>query len=154
MENRGNGRVALERDKRKKNREAKDRIKSRSDWAREAQAACNRYVRLRDNDQPCVSCGRYHDGQYHAGHYLTTKAHPEVRFNELNIWKQCSTCNNHLSGNLLEYRKRLIGLNGEWLVEYLESYHPPRRYTIDELREIKQHYNRMANELERHIKNL
>ena len=34
----------------------------------------------RDFDKPCVSCGNYHQGQWHAGHYLTVGARPELRF--------------------------------------------------------------------------
>jgi hypothetical protein len=151
IKHQGKGVAKMEREKRKGHREARVKVKTRSEWLREVQAACNKYIRLRDHDQPCISCGRYHQGQYHAGHLLTTKAHPEVRFNELNIFKQCAPCNSHLSGNILEFRKRLIELHGEWLVDYLESYHPPRRYTIDELKEIKLHYTDMAKGLEREL---
>lgn len=59
---------------RKEKREAKARLKSRADFTREAQAAFNRWIRHRDADQPCISCGRHHQGQYHAGHFRTTKA--------------------------------------------------------------------------------
>ncbi|HCF4141281.1 TPA: recombination protein NinG, partial [Pseudomonas aeruginosa] len=36
----------------------KERLKSRADHLREAQAAFNEFIRLRDADQPCISCGR------------------------------------------------------------------------------------------------
>ncbi|MEF3019469.1 recombination protein NinG, partial [Pseudomonas aeruginosa] len=58
----------------------KARLKSRADHLREAQQAFNEFIRLRDAYQPCISCGRHHDGQYHAGHYRTVAASPELRF--------------------------------------------------------------------------
>ena len=87
---------------------AKERIKTRSEFAREAQNAFNAYIRERDKTLPCISCGRHHQGQYHAGHYQTVGSHPELRFSELNVHKQCSVCNNHKSGNIVEYRINLI----------------------------------------------
>ncbi|HEJ2113501.1 TPA: recombination protein NinG, partial [Pseudomonas aeruginosa] len=68
----------------------KERLKSRADHLREAQQAFNEFIRLRDADQPCISCGRHHDGQYHAGHYRTVAASPELRFEPLNVHKQCA----------------------------------------------------------------
>ena len=73
-----------------------------------AQAAFNKYIRLRDDKEPCISCQRHHQGQYHAGHYKTVGAHSELRFNEDNCHKQCAPCNNHLSGNIENYRPNLI----------------------------------------------
>lgn len=132
-------------------RKLKEKIKTRSDWMREAQHQFNRYVRLRDSDMPCISCGRHHEGQYHAGHYRTVKAHPEIRFNELNCHKQCQPCNAHLSGNLIEYRKSLRIKIGDDLLEYLEGPHEAKKYTIEELKEIKQLYNYFANQLEKEL---
>ncbi|MBF3209581.1 recombination protein NinG, partial [Pseudomonas aeruginosa] len=82
----------------------KERLKSRADHLREAQQAFNEFIRLRDADQPCISCGRHHDGQYHAGHYRTVAASPELRFEPLNVHKQCAPCNNHKSGDIVNYR--------------------------------------------------
>jgi len=118
----------------------KERIKTRSEWIKEAQAAFNLYIRERDKDLPCISCQRHHTGQYHAGHCRTTKAAPELRFSENNVHKQCSSCNNYLSGNLIEYRKNLILKVGFDMVEFLESNHPPKHYTIEELKTIKHTY--------------
>lgn len=132
----------------KEHRERKAKLKDRRDWLREAQAAFNRFIRTRDYDEPCISCGRYHDGQWQAGHYRTTKAAPELRFNENNVNKQCAPCNNHLSGNIVLYRKGLIAKIGLQAVEALEGPHEPKKYTVDELKAIKAHYTRMTKELE------
>ena len=130
-------------------REAKAKLKTRRDWLREAQAAFNRFIRLRDAGKPCISCGRHHQGQYHAGHYLSTGARPELRFSELNVHLQCAPCNNHLSGNIVLYRKGLIGKIGQESVDWLEGPHEAKHYSIDELKAIKAEYTRKAKELEK-----
>ena len=117
-------------------REAKLAIKPKSEWMKEAQTAFNGYIRQRDKDEPCISCGRHHSGQYHAGHFRTTKSAPELRFEPLNCWKQCQPCNTHLSGNILAYRARLVEMLGTDLVAWLEGHHEPKRYKIEDLQEI------------------
>lgn len=126
-----------------------EKLKSRAEWAREAQAAFNRWVRLRDAADACISCGRHHQGQYHAGHYLSRGAHPELAYEPLNCHKQCSPCNTHLSGNIALYRGRLIEKIGAEAVAWLEGPHEPKHYTIDDLRELKARYTRMARDLEK-----
>lgn len=132
---------------RKQIKERKERIKSRADWMREAQSAVNAYVRERDRDMPCISCGRHHQGQYHAGHYLSRGAHPELALDTRNIYKQCSVCNNHLSGNQIEYRKGLIVRMGLALVEWLEGPHEPMHYSIDDLKAIRDKYRAKLKEI-------
>ena len=139
-------RTALAKIERKAIREAKERIKPRSEHAREAQAAFNAWVRERDADQPCISCGRHHQGQYHAGHYRSVGSSPALRFEPLNVWKQCQPCNNHLSGNAIEYRIELIRRIGLDKVEWLEGVHEPKRYTIPELQAIKSEYRKKLRE--------
>jgi hypothetical protein len=132
---------------RKEYRSAKQKMKSRADWLREAQAAFNRYIRLRDHDKPCISCGRQHQGQWHAGHYRSVGACPELRFEELNVHKQCAPCNDHLSGNIVEYRRGLIERIGIDRVEWLEGNHAAKKYTIEEIRAIKAEYTRKAKDV-------
>lgn len=124
-------------------RSDKERLKSRSDWLKEAQAAFNAFVRERDKDLPCISCQRIHPGQYHAGHYRTIGSCPELRFDELNNHKQCAPCNNHLSGNLINYRRNLIIKIGLAEVERLEGPHPPLKLTIDDIKAIKAKYSQL-----------
>lgn len=139
--------AAEQRLNRAKDADARLRIKSRSDWLREAQAAFNAWVRERDATLPCISCGRMHKGQWHAGHYLSTGARPELRFEPDNVHRQCQPCNTHLHGNLVLYRVELIQRIGLERVEWLEGPHPVRRHTIEELKAIKAKYNRPARDL-------
>lgn len=124
-------------------------LKSRSDWLKDLQKVFNQFIRLRDKDLPCISCGRYHQGQWHAGHYKTVGSSPELRFCEENVHKQCSPCNNHLSGNIVNYRLGLIAKIGLERVEWLERQdHPPLKLTVDEIKALIKVYKAKVKELQ------
>ena len=130
----------------KKKRELKSNDKAFRE--KQAQAAFNKFIRLRDDDLPCISCGRYHGGQYHAGHYKSRGASPELRFEEINCHKQCSPCNLHLSGNIINYRANLINKIGIDKVEWLEGPHEIIKYTCEDLKAIELKYKQKIKELE------
>ena len=127
----------------------KEKLKSRADHLKDTQHAFNAWVRARDAALPCVSCGRHHEGQYHAGHYRTVGASPELRFEPLNAWKQCAPCNNHLSGNLINYRISLLQRIGEEKVAWLEGPHEAKKYTIEQLKAMTAEYRAKTRELKR-----
>lgn len=114
-----------------------EKLKSKSQRTKETQTAFNAWIRERDHDRPCISCGRHHSGQYHAGHYLSVGTRPEIRFEPLNVWKQCAPCNTHLSGNAVLFRQALVREIGVEKVEWLEGPHPLPKYTNDELDAMK-----------------
>lgn len=142
---------AAKRQERQQDKERKERLKSRSDWMRDAQAAVNKFVRLRDlsEGRVCISCGRDHQGQWHAGHYLSRGAHPELALEPKNIHLQCAPCNTHLSGNQIQMRRGLVMRYGVEFVEWLEGPHEPKKYTIDQLKQIISEFRSMARKLEK-----
>lgn len=121
-------------------RERKMEVKPLSYWMKRAQAAFNAWVRERDAGQPCISCGRHHQGQYHAGHYRPAGSNPELRFEPDNCHLQCAPCNSHLSGNLTAYRPALIAKIGLARVEWLEVQHEPKRYRKEDYQAIEAEY--------------
>ncbi|HJH17639.1 MAG TPA: recombination protein NinG [Pseudomonas lactis] len=127
----------------------KEKLKSRADHAKDTQQAFNEWVRLRDADLPCVSCGRHHDGQYHAGHYRTVAANPAIRFEPLNVHKQCAPCNNHKSGDIVNYRIELVKRIGAEAVEWLEGPHEPKKYTVEQLKAMTAEYRAKTRELKK-----
>lgn len=152
MEQRAKGLAKVRQKERRERREAKEKLKSRSDCMKEVQTVFNRFIRLRDAGKPCISCGTTKDSiQYHAGHFLTTGARPEHRFNEDNCFKQCSRCNNYLSGNVAEARKEIINRIGIDRVEAMESDHAPKKYSIEELKGLKKHYSEKCKELKNRL---
>lgn len=142
-------RAASDKKRKQQHQKAKMDVKPIGYWMKRAQAAVNKYVRLRDKDEPCISCGRMHQGQWHAGHYLSVGSRPNLRFDaERNIFKQCQPCNVHLSGNLLNYRVGLIERIGSDAVESLESDTEPRRYRKEDLVGIERHFNDLIKSME------
>ena len=141
-------RKALDKIERKASRDAKERVKSRSEYMKEAQNVFNAYIRQRDLGLPCISCGTTADVQYAAGHYRTVGACPELRFEPLNVHRQCNrNCNMGKSGNLIEYRIGLVARIGADAVAWLEGQHEPKHYSIDDLKQIKAQYRQKLREL-------
>lgn len=123
-------------------------LKPRAKWVKEAQSAFNAFIRWRDRDAACISCGKEATarGSWDAGHYIAAGAQPGLRFDEDGCNKQCVKCNQHLHGNLVMYRLGLIARRGLAIVERLESAQEPKTHTIEELREIRDRYRRLVRE--------
>lgn len=130
-----------------RHRDRKKALKTRSQHLADLQTVFNRYIRMRDQNRPCISCGRHHNGQYHAGHFRSVGACPELRFNEDNVHKQCSVCNNHKSGNQQQYRLGLLERIGEARLEFLEASHPPQKLTIEEIDVLRKEYLQKIKEI-------
>ncbi|QPB42202.1 recombination protein NinG [Rodentibacter haemolyticus] len=144
-----NAQKAREKAEKQKLKERKAKLKNRSQWLKEAQKVFNQFIRLRDKNEPCISCGNYHQGKYDAGHYRSVGACPELRFCELNVHKQCVPCNQHKSGNAIEYRINLVKRIGVEKVEWLERQdHDVKKYTKEDCKEIIKYYKARVKELD------
>jgi hypothetical protein len=88
-----------------------------------------------------VSCGKVIGGRVNASHFYNANNHHNLRFNEDNVHSSCITCNQFLSGNLLEYRIRLIEKIGQERFNYLEENRSVvRKWTKDELKDLISEY--------------
>lgn len=134
-------------------RKVKESLKTRRDWLKEAQQAFNAWIRERDADLPCVSCGELPSGAgarggvWDCGHYRSTGANPELRFEPLNAHKQCKKCNQHLSGNVVNYRIELERRIGAEKLAWLEGPHEPTKWTAEELKAIRDKYRALVREM-------
>ena len=113
------GRVWIWLPKNKLNGNTK-RMKSKSipSLLKKAQIVFNAWIRKRDQDKGCISCGSEVN---QAGHYLSQGHHGALRFNEVNVNGQCVRCNCFLHGNLINYRQGLVKKYGEQKVLLLET---------------------------------
>ena len=130
----------------------REKLKTKSEWMREAQTAFNQFIRLRDQlaGHPCISSGQPLDwsgNNVDAGHYRSRGSAPHLRFDERNCHAQSKKDNRYLSGNAVDYRIGLIARIGLEAVESLEADQTPKKYTIAELRAIKAHYVAKLKEL-------
>lgn len=139
-------RLKEEKKRQREAREEKKRSKTLGELAREAQFAFNAYIRERDKHRPCISCGDHLAGRWNAGHYRTVGACPELRFDETNCHKQCAQCNQHKSGDIVNYRANLEHRIGESALAKLEGPHEPKNYTRDDFIEIRRIYKRKLKE--------
>lgn len=109
-------------------------------WHRVTTRDFNKWIRYRDMHRPCISCGAVTAQQWDAGHYRPAGNNGSLRYEELNVHKQCSHCNQHKSANLTNYRIGLIKKIGLEKVEWLESERKPKKWVIEELRDIREEY--------------
>lgn len=143
-------------------RERKAAIKPASKILAEAQAAFNRYIRIRDYKEPCISCGKPKElveseqgwkvgGCWDAGHFMTRGAKGQLRFVLLNVHKQCKSCNagggrfSHKAATVdANYRVNLIKKIGLEKVEWLENNNDldTRKKDIEYLNRIKRIFNK------------
>lgn len=137
---------------RKQDTEKREKLKSRSELMREAQTAFNQYIRARDQKAgyACISSGKpldWNGNATDAGHYRSVGSAPHLRFNEDNCHAQSKHDNRYLSGNAVDYRIGLIKRIGLARVEALEADNTPKKYTNDDLRNIKSLYVNKRKEI-------
>jgi hypothetical protein len=132
----------------KDKREKKAELMTVTDWVKIAQTAFNAFIRERDKDKGCISCGKSLVGKFDAGHYFNANNHWAVRFHPDNVHGQCVKCNQHDHGSLIMYREGLllrIGYDGlGWLESFAKE---TRKFTIEELKEITATYKAKLKEL-------
>ena len=135
---------------RKQTREAWLNTQPKRYWLKEAQKWFNKFIRMRDENNPCISSSeaRKCSRQRHAGHYRSVGSAPHLRFDERNCHGQCAQCNSVYSGNLIAYRAGLIAKIGVGEVEALEANNTPKHYTIDDIKELIKHYKQKCKDLE------
>ena len=118
------------------------------DYVKLAQQVFNKYIRLRDAGNVCISCNKK-PLKENAGHFYNANNHWSVRFDERNVHLQCEHCNTYLSGNLINYRGNLLKKIGieEFDLLSVEAT-KTRKFTIDELKEIIATYKKKIKEIE------
>lgn len=146
-------------------RARKLKLKNRADWIKDLQAIFNKFIRLRDKGENCISCGKSEQElkiknpiSMVCGHYLSVGAHPELRFTEFNAHLQCTRCNGgagkygQFNGKGLtvtkEYRVNLIKKIGQKNVDVLEGPHEPLKLDIDQIKAKITEYKIKIKEIE------
>lgn len=126
----------------------KEALLSHSEWLNLFQKVFNAYIRARDKGQPCISCGREVKDGGHASHLFSVGAYPNLRFNELNVWRSCIECNLHRHGNTAEYTVRLQKkLGDEVFNDLLSERSKPLKLSIPEIKEKIKEYKEKTKSL-------
>lgn len=75
-----------------------------------------KFIRERDKDKPCITCGGY--GQKDCGHFISRRFEA-TRLDEINAHGQCLKCNRFEYGNQFEHGKQIDILYGPGTAEKL-----------------------------------
>lgn len=119
-----------------KKKKFKQELLTVQDYIKLSQNVFNKYIRLRDKGNVCISCNKKALKE-NAGHFYSAGTHFNVRFDENNVHLQCEYCNTFLHGNLLNYRENLVKKIGYEAFEKLTiDSQITRKFTIEELKEI------------------
>lgn len=128
----------------------------RTDWVKRAQAAFNRYIRMRDQHLPCICCGKpyelqKHGGSMDAGHYHSVGSTPKLRFDEDNVFGQRKNCNRPGGTTRAAFTAGVRARIGEERFLALEQRagdQNPAKFTIADLQLIEQTYKTKAKTFE------
>ena len=123
----------------KEKKERKWELMSTVQRINKAKQVFQKWIRKRDKDDPCISCGTVSSDLWDGGHYLKAEIYTGVIFNEINVHKQCRKCNRFLGGNEAQYRIALCLKYGESKVAELEKLaneNRQYRWSSEELKKI------------------
>lgn len=141
----------------------KENLQPDSHFKKQAQQAFNLFIRLRDHDQACISCGitnppDLHGGQWDCGHFKTVGGNPELRFEEKNAYRQCKSCNagsakygGKAATVAKQYEANLIERVGQETVDWLNGPHEMTNYRRDDFIRIRDEYRAKARELKKKL---
>ena len=112
------------------------------------QQAFNKMIRTLDDGKPCISCGKPVCGSsWDCGHFQSVGAHPELRFDPRNAFRQGSACNRGVAKFRAneatiqrKYEQNLIDMMGQDYVDFLKRQHPPKKYTCQDLIEMRSEF--------------
>lgn len=135
-------------------RRRKEAIKTIADLIEDAQYWFNRFIRLRDADQPCFCCGKPFEpqkrgGSMDAGHLRSRGSATHLRFTETNCFAQRKNCNRP-GGATEEAKKAGAALRvGQAEVDRLYAENRVHKWQRDELIAIRETYKAKCRQIEK-----
>ena len=132
----------------------KESLKTVTDYRKDARYWFQRWIRIRDLGKNCISCNTLLTAisKYDAGHFYSANSYPQLLFNEFNVNSQCVFCNQHKSGNLIEYRRGIAnryGIEVLFSLEKLADDKTERTLTKEYYIEVSEKYKKLVKELEK-----
>lgn len=128
-------------------------------WKKKVWKVFSEYIRLRDalattgtpDRLTCCTCGKdypaFGSGCAQAGHFVPGRGNA-ILFDERGVHGQCYNCNQTLKGNWPEYMRFMMGIYGREVVDGLLCLNKTvRKFTVPELQELMELYERKIKEL-------
>lgn len=144
------GKQKAEKEQRKRTKEERESMKSISRLIQEAREPFQKWIRFRDANEPCISCGTTKAEIWDGSHFFKAEIYTGLIFNEVNVNKSCERCNRFLGGNESGYRLGLVKKYGEKVVKELEeasNHLREYKFSREELKQIKQKYQRLLRDI-------
>ena len=126
-------------------------------WIAKLQPIFNKFIRERDAQKPCISCGKevlQYGENWDCGHFRTKGSSLHLRFVEDNAHKQCSSCNRGSEKYIAKrervataYEANLILRMGQDRVDAVKSDNVARNYTIDDIKQLITIYKQKIKDL-------
>jgi hypothetical protein len=152
-----------------KHKADKERVKPINKIRADAQRSFNKFVRIRDFYDDCISCNKSKEqiesdqgwkvgGAWDCGHYKSRGAKKQLRFNLWNCSKQCKSCNGG-SGNFAhkaetvskQYEINLRNKIGDDKVDWLNNNNDIVEFDREYCLRIKKIFNKKALILKKRI---
>lgn len=96
-----------------RNKDLKESVRPIGEWKQLLQDEINLIARLLDKGHPCMMCGNPRMKKINGCHYHSVGSNASLRYNLLNIWHGCHSCNSEKGGNIIGYDTCLIATFGE-----------------------------------------
>jgi hypothetical protein len=128
-------------------------LKTLPELKKDAQHAFNAFIRERDKGKDCICCpgtplgAMEIGGAYDCGHWRSVGSAPHLRFDERNAHGQNKRCNRYGAGRAVDYRRGLIERIGLDEVVALEADNRIKKWTREELIEIRDTYRKKLREM-------
>lgn len=124
-------------------KQEKQKQKSLTDLENEAKVVFQKWVRLRDQDLPCISSGVTFSPIWDGGHFYEANQYSGLIFEPMNCHKQSRADNYFKHSNNEGYRRGLLERYGKEYLDKLDKMAVEKRnykYTREELIAIKKKY--------------
>lgn len=134
-------------------KDPKKKTRSKTALLRSLQTVVNLYCRVRDcygdEGAACISCSKWFPfGRGDGGHFIAQGSSSALRFDERNINFQCHRCNRFLHGNSHNYYIGMVRKYGQEVVdELMEKQHESKKWTEEEIKELRAYYQGKTNNL-------
>ena len=113
----------------------------------------HKYIRLRDEGKPCISCGSDWRFNFQAGHLYKAELYSSLKYHEDNIHGQCQGCNLYRDGNESKYHENLPNRIGK--MKYLrltelaaKDKHMNFKWDREELNNMREYYKEKIKNLQ------
>lgn len=139
----------VQKDERVKDNVIREKLKTLGQYESDAKKEIQKWVRKRDSNLPCISCGTFTSDLWDGGHFKKAEIYSGVIFDEMNIHRQCRKCNRFLGGNELNFREGLIARYGEDYVLKIEKKALETRnykFNKEELKGLREKYRLLNKE--------